>query len=117
MGYKNHSEIGWVLREYNRLISEAQSLGIQSPENYYNDGKVKGKANRDKGIGEYSGKVARGAAADRPAGSGTGGGKPGEDNTDRFLRKPPVDKLPGLVERISMIEIPRSLYGFRFLRK
>ncbi|MCX9012234.1 MAG: hypothetical protein OIN66_14080 [Candidatus Methanoperedens sp.] len=118
VGYKNHSEIGWVLREYNKLISEAQSLGIQSPENYYNDGKVKGKANRDKGISEYSGKMAQGAATDLPAGSDTDADDlPDEERTDRVLRKPSIDQLPHLVEKISMIDIPKFLYGFKLLKK
>ena len=59
VGYKNHSEIGWVLREYNQLISEAQKLGIPAPENYYNNGKIKGRASRDKGITEPSEKKAK----------------------------------------------------------
>ena len=48
VGIKNHSEIGWVLREYNILMGNAQKLGIKSPESYYQDGKIKGKASRDK---------------------------------------------------------------------
>lgn len=117
VGYKNHSEIGWVLREYNRLISEAQGLGIQSPENYYNDGKIKGRENRDKGISEYSGKMAQEAATDRPAGSETGANPQDEEHTDRFLRKPSLDKLPSLIEKISMVDIPRFLHGFKFLKR
>ena len=48
MGLKNHSEIGWVLREYNTLVENALKLGIKSPEIYYHDGKLKGKTSRDK---------------------------------------------------------------------
>lgn len=118
VGYKNHSEIGWVLREYNRLMGEAESLGIQSPENYYTDAKLKGKASRDKGISEYSGKAAQEVGIDRPAGAETGAGNlPEEERTDRCLRKPSLDKLPSLVEKITMIEIPKFLYGFKFLKK
>lgn len=117
VGYKNHSEIGWVLREYNKLISEAQTLGIQSPENYYNEGKVKGRSNRDKGIGEYSGKIAQDAGTDRPAEPGDDKHNlPEEENANRFLGKPSPDRLPGLVEKISMIEIPKFLYGFKLFR-
>ena len=48
VGVKSHSEIGWVLREYNTLVENARKLGIKSPESYYQDGKIKGKASRDK---------------------------------------------------------------------
>ena len=49
VGLKNHSEIGWVIRDYNALAENARKLGIKSPELYYQDGRIKGRASREKG--------------------------------------------------------------------
>ncbi len=118
MGYKNHSEIGWVLREYNRLINDAQKLGIESPESYYDDGKIKGKTNRDKGIGESSEKKTSGNISDSSVGARTSEATlTDEIDEDSHLEKFSFNDLPNLVEKISMIEIPRLLYGLKILRR
>jgi hypothetical protein len=119
VGYKNHSEVGWVLREYNQLISEAQKLGIPMPENYYNNGKIKGRASRDKGITESSGKKVQqetgasrtpGAAADLDTSRD-------ESEEENFLKRPSLDDLPRLVKKINMVELPRFLQGFKLFQK
>ncbi len=50
MGLKSHSEIGWVLREYNDLINKARKFDLNSSDSYYIDGKTKGKTSKDTGI-------------------------------------------------------------------
>lgn len=118
MGYKNHSEIGWVLREYNRLINEAQKLGIESPESYYDEGKIKGKTNRDKGIGDSSEKKASVNISDNGEDAQTSETAfTDEIYGDSHPEKFSFSDLPNLVEKISMTEIPRLLYGLKILRR
>ena len=118
MGYKNHSEIGWVLREYNRLINDAQKFGIESPESYYDEGKIKGRTNRDKGIGESSERKTSGNISDTCEDAKTNEATfTDEIHEDSHPEKFSFSDLPNLVEKISMIEIPRLLYGFNILRR
>ncbi len=119
VGYKNHSEIGWVLREYNQLISEEQKLGISAPENYYNDGKIKGKASRDKGISESSGKIVQQeAGASRTPGAAANTDNPvDESEEENFLKRPSFGDLPRLVKKMNMVELPRFLHGFKLFQK
>ncbi|VVB88108.1 Uncharacterised protein [uncultured archaeon] len=119
VGYKNHSEIGWVLREYNQLISEAQKLGIPMPENYYNNGKIKGRSNRDKGITESSGKkVQQEAGTSRTPGAAADLDAPrDEGEEDNFLKRPSFGDIPRLVKKINMVELPRFLHGFKLFHK
>ncbi len=118
VGYKNHSEIGWVLREYNALIKEALNLGIKSPETYYYDGKIKGKASRDRGVvghknleNEAQGRVVVSDKDEAPY------DLPAESWPDNFLKKPNLDGIPQLIEKIRMLEIPKFLDGFRFFSR
>jgi hypothetical protein len=119
VGYKNHSEIGWVLREYNQLISEAQKLGIPAPENYYNNGKIKGRASRDKGITESSGKkVQQEAGANRKLGASADLDTPhDEGEEENLLKRPSFGDLPRLVKKTNMVELPRFLQGFKLFQK
>lgn len=108
-----------MLREYNQLISEAQKLGIQTPENYYNNGKVKGRASRDKGITESSGKkVQQEAGPIRTPGSTAELDTPhDEGEEENSLKRPSFGDLPRLVKKINMVELPRFLYGFKLFHK
>ncbi|SNQ58907.1 hypothetical protein [Candidatus Methanoperedens nitratireducens] len=108
-----------MLREYNRLISEAQKLGIQTPENYYNNGKVKGKASRDKGITESSGKIAqKEISASRTPGAAANTDTPvDEGEEENILKKPSFSDLPRLVKKMNMVELPRFLQGFKLFQK
>ncbi len=115
VGYKNHSEVGWVMREYTRLINDALRLGIHSPESYYNDGKIRGKMSRDKGVGDFSEKGTREMSNNHV--SGTGFNKANSADAIHSLKKPPFSDLPCMIERISMVEIPRLLRGFRLIQK
>jgi hypothetical protein len=119
VGYKNHSEIGWVLREYNQLISEAQKLGIPAPENYYNNGKIKGRASRDKGITESSGKIVQQeAGASRKPGAAADFDTPrDEGEEENLLKRPSFGDLPRLVKKMNMVELPRFLQGFKLFQK
>ncbi len=107
-----------MLREYNQLISEAQKLGIQTPENYYNNGKVKGRASRDKGITESSGKIVQQeAGTSRTPGAAANTDTPvDEGEEENFLKKPSFSDLPHLVKKINMIELPRFLQGFKLFQ-
>lgn len=118
VGYNNHSEIGWVFREYNRLMEEASKLKIKSPESYYDEGKNKGRLSRDRGaIGQ---KLPDKQATVR---SDTGGMYEVEDNFDDFdadciyspAKKISLSNFPRMSEKIRVSEIPRLLKGFKFL--
>ena len=117
VGYKNHSEVGWVLREYNKLVNEAANLGIQAPENYYNEGKIKGRTSRDKGIGESSGKMAQDTGASRTSEAETNPDREDEGEADGYLKKPLFEDFPRMVKKISMIEVPKLLYGFKHTQR
>ncbi|MCX9025307.1 MAG: hypothetical protein OIN85_04335 [Candidatus Methanoperedens sp.] len=107
------------MREYNALIKEALNLGIKSPETYYNEGKIKGKAGRDRG--EVGHKVQK-------EGEIVSGNKPARDNEDAaktkketksyyLLKKPGFSSVPRLFDKISMTELPKFLGGFRFFNR
>ncbi len=117
VGYKNHSEVGWVLREYNHLIAEARKAGIESPEKYYDDGKIKGKSSRDKGTGlsAESKKVRTSAGYVTDTNPDLGDLK--DEDYNRFLNRPSFSGIPGLIEKITMVEIPRFVYGFKFFHR
>ena len=116
VGVKNHSEIGWVLREYNDLIARASKLGIKMPDSYYSDGKTKGKISRDKTIegSKTPEKVAPAAVKvlvrdpmvnhiNQKEGS----------RPDHNMEKPSLNELPEFMGKSRATEIPRFLEGFR----
>ncbi len=116
MGLKNHSEIGWVLREYNDLTSKALDFGIKSPDSYYADGKIKGKASRDKTVEGPKTPEKEKAPARKivltdhvvePA------IQKEESGFERRLQKPTMNDLPKFVEKGSATEIPSFLEGFK----
>jgi hypothetical protein len=116
VGYKNHSEVGWVLREYNELMDEAHKIGIGSPEGFYNDGKTKGKSGRDKGLCEAS--VKKNIEAGKTSEKGTDlSDFKEEDKAVHLFKKTPRGGIPDLLEKISMVEIPKCLYGIKFFHK
>ncbi len=114
VGLKNHSEIGWVLREYNTLVENALKLGIKSPETYYHDGKLKGKKNKDKGnevkapgkTADHVKKVTVSEIKIEP-------GEIEEFEVLRSQRKPGLNELPNLVKQSGHTEVPEFLDGFR----
>ncbi|MGB8216906.1 MAG: hypothetical protein WCE94_06345 [Candidatus Methanoperedens sp.] len=107
------------MREYNALIKEALNLGIKSPETYYSEGKIKGKASRDRGeVGHKvheEGKMASGNVPDRDNEDGIKAKK--ETKSYKLLKKPDFNCVPNLVKKISMIEFPPFLGGFKLLNK
>ncbi len=118
VGYKNHSEVGWVLREYNRLIDEAKKAGIESPESYYDDGKSKGKSSRDKGGGlSAESKKVRASAGYTTDTNPDYDDLKDEDYNRIFLNKPSFSGIPGLIEKITAVEIPKFIYGFKLFHK
>jgi hypothetical protein len=114
VGLKNHSEIGWVLREYNTLVENAQKLGIKSPENYYHDGKLKGKTSRDKSNEVRASlketdlvkKVTVSEIKIEPSDIIE------EIEVLESQRKPTLNELPNLVKQSKSTEIPQLLKGF-----
>lgn len=118
VGLKNHSEIGWVLREFNDLSENALSVGIKSPETYYHDGKLKGKKSKDKGSEEKPHEKSndlkrKSLYSDLIIES--------NDLIDEFeviksQRRPELNDLPGLVKQARMIKKPRLLEGFKPLK-
>jgi hypothetical protein len=119
VGYKNHSEIGWVLREYNALIKEAMNLGIKSPETYYYEGKIKGKASREGGeVGYKISEEGKIVLSDIPAKDKDDVSKTKEKTQSYYLlKKPGISSLPGLVDIIHMTELPKFLGGFKFFNR
>lgn len=123
VGNKNHSEIGWVLRDYNKLINDALKNGIKSPENYYEEGKKKGIESRDHGaIGHKSEKET--VTASKKIRFAEGIKK--DTDKDKVTRKrsfhsplerPSLSDLPRAAEKIKLSEIPKLLGGFKFLTK
>ena len=116
VGLKNHSEIGWVLREYDELLACALKLGIKSPDSYYADGKIKGKAGRDKNIeGQKAPEKATAvlrkfdvldAKIDFPD-------RIEEVGRDHPLGKPSLNDFPSFVQKGRASEIPSLLQGFK----
>lgn len=119
MGLKNHSEIGWVLREYNNLIGKAIKSGIKYPDSYYAEGKVKGKTSRDKSI---EGTKASGKSVDfvkKAPIPETSGAIPDISEEDEFMtpsRRPTLNELPRLTRKGRAVEIPSFLKGARHNR-
>ncbi len=116
VGLKNHSEIGWVLREYNDLTSKALDFGIKSPDSYYADGKIKGKASRDKNV-EGPKKPEKETAPVRKivltAHVVDHEIQKEESGFERRLQKPTLSELPKFVEKGNATEIPAFLEGFK----
>jgi hypothetical protein len=107
------------LREYDALIKKALNLGIKSPETYYYEGKIKGKAGRDRGIVGHK---------FQEEGEIVSGNIPAKDNEDaikskketksyNLLKKPDFNSIPHMVKKISMIEFPRLLGGFKLFNR
>ncbi|PKL53215.1 MAG: hypothetical protein CVV36_08320 [Candidatus Methanoperedenaceae archaeon HGW-Methanoperedenaceae-1] len=119
VGYNNHSEIGWVLRDKSKLLHEAQKQLIDSPENYYNEGKTKGKLSREKGIegsGNTGNNIIPPVKVDSP--------KTNDSFDDKDVRKRAyhlpknkISELPQMVKKISVTEIPEFLKGIKHLRR
>jgi len=113
VGLKNHSEIGWVLREYNTLVENVQKLGIKSPEIYYHDGKLKGKTCRDKS-NEVSASVKE--ALVKKVTVSEIKIEPSdiieEIEVLQSQRKPTLNELPNLIKQFKSTEIPVLLKGF-----
>ena len=116
MGLKSHSEIGWVLREYNDLISKASKLGIKSPDSYYADGKTRGKASKDTGIDTQKSMqkpdvfVKKADDLDIMAGFDD---DVEEIETNISQKKPSFNELPKFIGKGKASEIPRFLEGFK----
>jgi hypothetical protein len=120
VGYKNHSEIGWVLREYNALMKNALNMGIKSPESYYNEGKIKGRLSRDRGgIEEQESPEKQNMAVKNGnvPDAGNDFNLAEEIGDHIILKKSSLNKLPGLVKKIRATEIPKLLEGFKLSRR
>jgi hypothetical protein len=115
VGVKSHSEIGWVLREYNTLLENARKLGIRSPESYYQDGKIKGKASRDKPseAKEKKADIVKNVTFSEIKNET---GEIQEFEGLQLQRKPGLNELPNLVKQTGYTESPGLLEGFKPLR-
>jgi hypothetical protein len=107
-----------VLREYNALVKEALALGIKSPENYYSESKIKGKASRDRGVIGHKNldneKPVRVVVPDK---GDSHDAIPDESEPGHFFKKPELTGIPELVEKIRMVEIPKFLEGFKYFSR
>ncbi len=113
MGLRNHSEIGWVLREYNALKEQARMLEIKGPEGIYNEGKTKGKAGRGKGIEgqKIGGKKCVSEISDTESRICSG------DISEESLSTSTLNGLPGFIKHADAVELPIFLKGFRPVQK
>jgi len=120
VGFKSHSEIGWVLREYNDLTNKASKSGIKSPDIYYTDGKTKGKASKDTGVDAHKIvqkpdiPVKKTETSDIMAGF--------DDDLDDIRvhssqKKPSLNDLPKFVRKGKSSEIPELLKGLKTHRR
>ncbi len=117
VGLKNHSEIGWVLREYNTLAENALKLGIKSPETYYHDGKLNGKKSKDKGNDiKTSGKASLLKKVTVSEIKIDSGEMIDEFEVIQLQRKPRLNELPNLVKKAKSIEVPQLLEDFKPLK-
>ncbi|PWB55302.1 MAG: hypothetical protein C3F06_02890 [Candidatus Methanoperedenaceae archaeon] len=118
MGLKNHSEIGWVLREFNTLAEDAHKIGIKAPEIYYHDGKLNGKKSKDKGndikANEKAASLVKKAAfSETKIESG--------DMFEEFeyllsQKEPGFNELPNIVRKAKSLDMPTLLKDFKPLR-
>lgn len=120
MGLKGHSEIGWVLREYNDLINKASKLGIKSPDIYFTDGKTRGKTSKDTGIDARKAIEKPDVFVKKVAVSGNVTGfdddKEGIE-THTPQKKPSLNDRPKFIEKGRASEIPGFLEGFKHHRR
>lgn len=119
VGYNNHSEIGWVLRDKSRLLNEAQKQLIDSPENYYNEGKTKGKLSREKGIGGAGNSGNNIIPPTKIISSKKNDSVDDNDDIERtpHLPRNKISELPQMVKKIRVTEIPEFLKGLKHLRR
>ncbi len=99
-------------------MTKASKLGIKTPDSYYSDGKIKGKASKDnKNI-----EVTKIPKKEPPAVRKVIVSDPivelpnirkEEPGFDRRLEKPSFNEIPKLVEKGSATELPSFLEGFR----
>lgn len=126
VGYYNHFELGWVLKKYNELITDARNQGIKSPEYYYNDGKIKGKANRgqvldgDK-ISQNEPEIDIGIKGELINESKINITEiikpPNKIIATPFLDRPKLDDLPKMFEKNKTTELPELLRGMKLLKR
>ncbi|MCZ7402760.1 MAG: hypothetical protein O8C61_11115 [Candidatus Methanoperedens sp.] len=120
MGLRGHSEIGWVLREYNDLINKASKLGIKLADSYYSDGKTRGKTSKDTGVDASKALQKPDVFVKKADVSGI---MPGFDNdieeieTHTPQKKPSLTELPKFIRKGRASEIPGLLDGFKIHHK
>lgn len=119
VGYNNHSEIGWVLRDKSRLLNEAQKQLISSPEDYYNEGKTKGKLSREKGIGGSGHTGKNIVTPTKVVSPDKNDSVDDKDARKRAYHLPhnKISELPQMVKKIRVTEIPELLKGIKHLRR
>ncbi len=115
MGYYNHFEIGWIVEKYTELAEEARNIGIKSPETYYRDGKEKGKSSRGQIIEGKRSSI----EADKPRNNGiiqSDINRSGS-NICSITDRPKLNDPPGMIEKISAIDLPELLNGSKLFRR
>lgn len=120
VGLKGHSEIGWVLREYNELLAQGQKMGVKSPDSHYAQGKVKGKTTRDKGDDVHKSAQKEDVLVKKVDVSDIGAEyyddiKENETNTP--LKRPSLNELPEFIQKSRSSEIPGLLEGSKSSKK
>lgn len=100
-------------------MKEALALGIKSPDVYYSEAKIKGKASRDRGVvGHKSQEEIEIVSGNVPATDNENVSKTKkETKLYGLLKKPDINSIPRLVKKISMIECPKILGGFKVFNR
>ena len=95
-------------------------MGIKSPDSYYSEGKIKGKASRDKqieGIKTPEKTTVTAGKTDLPSGRIDPSDRRKKVEMDHPSQKPSMNELPNFVKMSSATEIPGFLEGFKPSKK
>lgn len=99
-------------------MNEAIALGIKSPDTYYTEGKIKGKASRDRGVVGHkyleNEKKGRAVVSDKAEVSYD---ITDENLPDNLLKKPMLIGIPQLIVKIRMLKAPKFLDGFKHFNR
>ncbi|MDW7727136.1 MAG: hypothetical protein SCH70_08515 [Candidatus Methanoperedens sp.] len=94
---------------------------IESPEDYYNEGKAEGKLNREKGFGGTGKTVIETKSPVEVTGPGKidnpGYGNIRADRMALLLPHNKLNELPKMVNKIRVTGIPQLLKGIKHLRR
>jgi cell division protein FtsI/penicillin-binding protein 2 len=108
VGYKQHSELGWVAENYSEYVKKASEHGLRDQiEKIYIEGKQAGRRERFKRL--YGDRDSTAAKAEKRRIS----------LEERFiqLNQPLMLEVTSNIMRIKTLDLPSLLKGFKFFRR